>query len=461
MLPIGPIGAGNSPYSSTSAPAGNPLLIDPGELVKTGLLESAVPSVALHGNAQRVNYAATIRHRTKILRAACARFFQKRRGRAAYYRFRDEQRDWLDEYALFSALKRARRGAAWSRWPKDERLRRRAALRSARKSLRDEIEFECFCQFTFARQWSNFKGFCNRIGLGLIGDIPIFVSYDSADVWANRELFKLDADGRPAVVSGVPPDMFSDTGQLWGHPLYRWSRHRSSGYAWWIERFRKTLGQFDAVRIDHFLGFNRCWNVPGAARTARHGRWVSSPGKELLGAVRAALGEVEIIAEDLGVRVPNAIALRDQFGFPGLRVLQNGFGEDARYDQPHNYPRQCVAYTGTHDTPPVKLWFERIARDRRRGRDGLTVRERALRYTAGSSDSIAADMVRCLYGSPADLAIVPMQDVLGLGAGGLMNRPGVARGNWEWRMRAGAASERCAAWLRTLAETYERRVGSH
>jgi 4-alpha-glucanotransferase len=460
MLPVGPPGPGNSPYSARSAFAGGPLLISLERLAEEGLLERGdlVATRALRSTC--VAYPAVTQFRTTRLRRAYAAFLGRKRAHAAFEQFCHAEREWLADYALYAALRRAHGTREWLHWPRNLRLRQPAALRHARTELADEIKFEQFCQFQFHRQWQALRRYAHAHGVGLIGDVPIFVAHDSADVWAHRELFQLDADGRPKVVSGVPPDYFSRSGQLWGHPHYRWPRHRATGFAWWLARLRRTFTQFDAVRVDHFLGFHRVWAVSGRARTARHGRWMRTPGAELLATVRRKLGRVEIIAEDLGVVTPAATALRERYGFPGMRLLHFAFGNDAgdRYNQPHSYARECVVYPGTHDNDTTVAWFESLradARRRRRSRE-LTPYERVLRYTGTSGREIHWDIIRLAYASVANTAIIPLQDILGLGRTARMNRPGTPTGNWEWRATPGCLTDQLACRLRDLAAAYDR-----
>ena len=458
MLPIGPIGGGNSPYSSISGLSGGRHLISLDGLVEDGLLSRDDVKPLRSPRVDKVYYGAALRYREQRLRAAFETFRGRRRGRADYERFLEANRGWLDDFTLFRALKHAHGQTPWPMWDRELASRKRAALRRAREELRERIEYEQFLQYVFDRQWFALKRYCNKLGIGLIGDMPIFVSHDSCDVWASQSLYQLDQRGRPTVVSGVPPDYFSSTGQLWGHPLYNWRRHARSGYAWWVERFGNMFRRFDALRIDHFLGFNRLWNVPARAKTAMRGTWTKTPGDEIFRAVKEGLGTLPIIAEDLGLLVPDAAALRDRWGFPGMRVLQFAFdGDDkARYDQPHRYPTNCVAYTGTHDNNTTTGWFQSLPRRGGKGPDGLSTRERTLGYTGTSGKQIHLDFIRLVYGSAANTAIIPMQDALGLDARARMNFPSTPRGNWEWRMRPTAASPELARQLRSLAETYER-----
>ncbi|MFQ5805014.1 MAG: 4-alpha-glucanotransferase [Phycisphaerae bacterium] len=461
MLPIGPIGPGNSPYSSVSAFAGGRHLINLDLLVKDGLLAPGDVEPLRTPREDKVHYASVLPYREQRLRRAFANFQRRGRQRTGFERFCAENRGWLDDYTLFCALKRAYKDVAWTRWDRAVAFRRVAAIRSARRELREEIEYEQLLQYLFDHQWFALKRYCNQRGVSLIGDLPIFVSHDSCDVWANQSLYKLDKQGQPTVVSGVPPDYFSRTGQLWGHPLYRWERHAKTGYAWWVERFGNMLNRFDAIRIDHFLGFNRLWNIPAGAKTALRGTWTKSPGDEVFHAVKRALGSLPIIAEDLGLLIPEAAALRDRWGFPGMRVLQFAFDgtRKALYDQPHRYLRNCVAYTGTHDNNTTVGWFQSLPKRGRKGPDRLTVRQRALHYAGSDGRKIHEDFIRLLYVSVANTAIIPMQDALGLDARARMNFPSTLRGNWEWRARAAALSRDLAGCLRSLAEAYERASG--
>lgn len=456
MLPIVPVGPGNSPYSSTSAFAGTALLVDLEALAQEGLLTRGELRPPPGMRADRVRYSAVERFRLSRLRLAQRRFSRDGRAQqsAVFERFRTDQADWLDDYTLFRALATRYRTTAWHKWPRELRRREPRALARARQELAGEIDFHAFIQFQFERQWAALRAYAGARGVGLMGDVPIFVAGESSDVWANQALFRLDAFGRAKEVSGCPPDSFSRTGQLWGHPLFAWPAHEKSRFRWWIARFRRTLALFDAVRIDHFLGFYQHWVVSGRAKTAQHGHYEKSPGRALFRAVHAAIRRPQIVAEDLGNVVPGAVELRDACGYPGMRILQNAFWEGARFDQPHNYPRNCVAYTGTHDNETALGWFRGL--DARRGADGLTTRARALRYLNAGAGEIGAAMIRALYASPANTVIVPMQDILGLDNRARMNTPATARGNWEWRMKPAAATGQQARRLRELAETYER-----
>lgn len=460
MLPVNPPGPGNSPYSALSAFAGNPLLISLELLAEEGLLDRRECAAPRGLPADRVSFGPVTRFKLARLRRAFDGFLHGGGDKTrALARFCQENVGWLDDYALFMALRQAHRGRSWLTWEAEVRARRKPALLVALTTLRREVDFERFVQYQFERQWSILRRYAQQHGVGLIGDIPIFVAHESSDVWTHPELFDLRPDGRPRTVSGVPPDLFSRSGQLWNHPQYRWSRHEQTGFAWWLARFARTKAQFDAVRIDHFLGFHRVWAVPGGARHAVRGKWVRTPGAALFAAVRRKLGRVEIIAEDLGLAVPEAIALRERLGFPGMRLLQCAFGNDAgdRYNQPHTYPANCVVYPGTHDNETLAGWLMRIeAESRKRSARGLTPYARLLRYLGRDRGALHWEVIRLALASPANTAIIPAQDLLGLDNRARMNTPATTRGNWAWRLRPRQLTARLAARLRDMAEAYGR-----
>lgn len=437
MLPLGGLGPGNSPYMSPSAFAGNELLIALEPLHAAGWLaaEELVPAPAFDDD--RADYAALRPWRMARLRRAAERFFAAPRGEAyaRYAAFCHAARDWLDDYALFMAIEARQGGRPWQAWPPALARREPAALREASRSLAAECDFRRFCQWCFDRQWQALRACAAARGVALIGDLPIFVAAHSADVWAHPHLFELAADGRPRVVAGVPPDYFSATGQRWGNPLYRWAAHAEDGYRWWRARLRRVLALCDSVRIDHFRGFEAYWEIPAAAPTALEGRWRPGPGQALLAALAEALparpsaapAVPPIIAEDLGLITPAVDALRRAAALPGMRVLQFAF--DGRADNPylpHNYEADTVVYTGTHDNDTVLGWWS-----------GLTpqVQDYVRRYLGVDGRAIHWDLIRAASASVARLSIVPMQDVLGLGAAARMNRPGAPDGTWEWRFR--------------------------
>ncbi len=460
VMPLGPPGAGHSPYSSTSAFAGNVTLIGPESLVEDGWLAEADIRGAPERPRQRVNYARAIECKQDLIEAAFRTFTGQNdpTRQRDYAEFRQRASGWLEDYALFAALADEHAGAPWPTWESGLVKRAPDALARARHRLRARIERHCFAQYLFFRQWHGLKRHANEKGIRVIGDMPIFVAHNSADVWARPHLFKLRADGQPAVVAGVPPDAFSATGQLWGNPVYAWERMREDGFAWWCDRVRHTLGLVDVVRVDHFRGFAACWEVAADAATAEHGRWVEAPGRDLFREVMKALGteDLPIIAEDLGTITADVHRLRDELGFPGMRVLQFAFSGDPHDTHlPHEYPSAAVAYTGTHDNDTVVGWF----RSRSRAAAGEAERrERAncLRYLGTNGSEINWSFIRAVHMSVADIAVAPLQDLLGLGSSARMNTPGVALGNWRWRFREGALTAELRRRMREMTAIYGR-----
>ncbi len=448
LLPLGPAGCGHSPYSARSAFAGNPLLISPELLVAEGLLAAAEVEHPPVFPADRVDFAAVAVWKDGLFRAAFRTFLSQGR-RAEFDRFVLANAAWLPDFALFMAL-RSEHAGAWQDWPAPLARREAAALAAERTRLADEIAYHAFLQYQFARQWERLRAHAHASGVRLFGDIPIFVADDSADVWAHQRLFRLDAGGRPLVAAGVPPDYFSPTGQLWGNPVYRWDALAAEGYSWWIERFRRAFELVDLARVDHFRGFESSWQVPAGETTAERGDWVPGPGLDFLARVARALGPLPIVAEDLGVITPAVHALRKAAGFPGMKVLQFAFSGDP-HDPflPHNHEPDAVVYTGTHDNDTTRGWFASI---------GVEERERLWRYLGHRTGDVevVADLVRLAYGSVARLAVVPMQDVLGLGSEARMNVPAVADGNWAWRLRWENVAIERAAWFKDLATIYGR-----
>ncbi len=461
ILPLGPTGYGESPYACYSAFAGNTLLISPEVLVTEGLLDRSDLPVESSHSAERVEFQRVQESKTNLLCKAYARYQQTTDTtlRSAFETFAQRYADWLDDYALFRALKDAHGGIAWNDWEPALVRRTPAALERAREQLQEEVEAQMFYQFLFFRQWFELKNYCNERGIRMVGDLPIFVAHDSADVWTNPEQFKLGKNGNPLVVAGGPPDYFSTTGQLWGNPLYNWDRMLEDGFKWWIKRVEATLNVVDIVRVDHFRGFAACWEIPGGDKTAERGRWVEAPGRELFTAIRRALGELPIIAEDLGVITPDVVALRDEFGFPGMRILQFAFGSDTKnIDLPHNYEQNIVAYTGTHDNDTTVGWFSSVAGEGSTRTAKQIERERGfcLEYLKTDGNEIHWDFTRALLASVANTAIVPLQDLLGLGTEARMNLPNTTAGNWAWRFKANALTNEIAARLGKLTEVYGR-----
>ncbi|KAB8141306.1 4-alpha-glucanotransferase [Chloroflexia bacterium SDU3-3] len=428
VMPLGPTGYGDSPYQCFSAFAGNPLLINLEALVAQGLLAQADLADTPAFPRDHVDYGWIIPFKIAALRRAFERMQASDSAgmRQAINHFRAANAAWLDDYALFAAIKAAHGGASWNTWEDDIARHQPEALQRWAAQLSEEVQFHAFMQFLFFQQWGQLKSYANERGIQIIGDIPIFVAYDSADVWGNREIFALDEQGEPTVVAGVPPDYFSATGQRWGNPLYRWDVLEKRGFDWWVSRFRAMLNMVDIIRLDHFRGFAAYWEVPASEETAINGRWVPGPGARLFEAIKAELGSLPIIAEDLGVITPDVEELRDQFEFPGMKVLHFAFGDDDPENayQPHNYPTRCVVYTGTHDNDTTLGWWQAM---------GDTERARVQTYLARDGHDICWDMVRLAFASVAEIAVVPLQDVLGLGSEARMNTPGQPGGNWGWR----------------------------
>ena len=432
MLPVGPTGYRDSPYQSPSTFAGNPLLIDLTDLVDQDLLtrEEVEPLEKLP--KPNVDFGSLIAQKSQLLATAASRMKADRQLEAFL------STPWLENYAAYTALKDSHQLAPWTDWSEDLALRRQPALKNALALVRPRMELEVAIQYLFDRQWQALREHCHRLGVELIGDLPIFVAHDSADVWANPELFELDNSGNPTVVAGVPPDYFSKTGQRWGNPIYRWQTHKADGYSWWKERVQASLARFDLVRVDHFRGFIGYWEIPASEETAVKGRWAPGPGADLFENL-AAEKSLPIIAEDLGVITPEVTALREQFGFPGMRVAQFGFDDESNtaLHHPDNYPRDVVAYTGTHDNDTTVGWFwgDNQRHDRRR----LTKGRRQLLAKVGTPnrinwESINWDLIGLVLDSQAKTAIIPVQDLLGLGSEARMNTPGKEEGNWTWRM---------------------------
>lgn len=461
VLPLGPTGYGDSPYQCFSAFAGNPLLIDLDSLAAEGLLEAGELAAAPDFSEDGVDYEGVVRFKLPLLDRAAERFQANALAseRAEFGLFRTTHAGWLEDYALFMAAKEAHGGSAWVEWEPELAAREPKALARLARENAGLVEARCLWQWLFFRQWTALRRHCRARGVEIMGDLPIFVAHDSADVWAHRELFQLEPDGRPSVVAGVPPDYFSATGQLWGNPLYDWDVLAESGYRWWIERFRAALELLDVVRLDHFRGFEAYWEVQGGETTASKGRWVKGPGASLFEALRAALGELPIVAENLGVITPEVEALREQFGFPGMTILQFAFGTDPQGPgfRPHNYVRDLVAYTGTHDNDTtVGWWTSGVGDSTRTSQEAKAERELAAKYLDAAGREIHWAMIRALMVSVADTVVIPLQDVLGLGSEARMNLPGRPSGNWRWRVKPGAFDETLRERLRELTVLYGR-----
>jgi 4-alpha-glucanotransferase len=465
VLPLGPTGYGDSPYQCFSAFAGNPYLISFDALIEDGLLLKDDFADMPDFHASRVDYGLLIPWKLELLQKAFSRFSLARSGVTVrsedealineFDIFRADNASWLDDYSLFMSLKEANGGGAWSDWDASLRKRKKSAMKEARKEHEESISRYSFYQFLFFRQWNELRAYASERHITIIGDIPIFIAYDSADAWANPDLFFLDKNSIPIVVAGVPPDYFSATGQLWGNPLYRWKVHEKTGYAWWLERFRSVLKFVDVVRLDHFRGFAGYYEIPFGQKTAERGRWVKGPGKGFFTTISSALGGAErsaedtlpIIAEDLGVITQDVVELRDSYNLPGMKILQFGFTSPDDPFLPHHYPVNCVAYTGTHDNDTACGWF-----------DSAPEHERAfaLRYLNTDGHDFAWDLIRTVWSSVAVYAITPMQDALRLGTESRMNFPSRLGGNWEWRMSEEDMSNELAGRIFELNQLYSR-----
>lgn len=428
VLPLNPTGYGDSPYQSFSAFAGNPYLISPALLLEDDLLTAEDLLDRPDFPDDHVEYGDVINWKVTLLDRAYQRFqeIDNHLLKVEMSRFQASEAAWLEDFALFMAIKETNGLVSWDQWPDPLRLHETAALETFRIENAERIQRHVFRQFLFFRQWQRLHEYATEQGIGIIGDIPIFVAFDSADAWGHPELFYMDEDRRPTFIAGVPPDYFSPTGQLWGNPIYLWDAHEQTGYAWWIDRIRATLRHVDFLRLDHFRGFAGYWEIPAGMPTAEIGRWMPGPGLPLFQAIRAALGGLPIIAEDLGEITPDVIELRDTLNLPGMKVMQFAFQSDP-HDPflPHNYPRNCVAYTGTHDNDTSIGWYA-TAPERER--------DLARRYLARSGDDISWDLIRAVWSSPALFAVAPLQDFLSLGTEGRMNLPGRPGGNWTWRL---------------------------
>lgn len=459
ILPLGPTGYGDSPYQSLSTFAGNPVWIGFDWLIEDGLLTrkdlAAFPAFPDH----HVDFGPVLQAREALLDKVGRSFARRASGelKDAFEAFCEQQRDWLDDFALFLALKRAHDLRPWVEWAPELVRREPSALNAARRRLASALKQAKVEQFLFDRQWHRMRAVARERGLSFIGDIPIFVAHDSADVWARPELFFLDEQGRPTTVAGVPPDYFSATGQLWGNPLYRWDRHEADDYAWWTSRMRRILDLVDIVRIDHFRGFAAYWEIPAGETTAINGRWVNGPGAAFFDALKRQLGhEPAIIAEDLGVITPDVEALRDRFGFPGMRILQFAFGDDdkAADYRPESYPPNCVVYTGTHDNDTTVGWFHsKPGEGSTRDAESIAEeRKHILAYLGTDGSNIHWDLIELALKSNANTAIAPLQDLMGLDSSARMNTPGVPGGNWRWRFTWDRLDEtivnRMAHWTR-------------
>lgn len=456
ILPLGPTGYGDSPYQSFSTFAGNPYFIDLAALAGEGLLTDAESrEYDSEEQDESIDYEKIYKTRFKVLKKAHERFRDRMAGahheREAYEKFVSENDFWLDDYSLYMAVKDKNDGVSWNEWDAPLKNREEEALSEAREELAEEISFYKFQQYEFDRQWKKLHSYANEQGVKIIGDIPIYVAFDSADTWAAPQMFQFDENNEPEGVAGCPPDAFSATGQLWGNPLYDWEYHKKTGYEWWIRRIEHCLKLYDVVRIDHFRGFDEYYSIPYGETTAINGQWLPGPGMDLFRAIEEKLGRPEIIAEDLGFLTPSVLKLLKDSGFPGMKVLQFAF--DARESSnylPHTYPENCVVYTGTHDNDTTRGWYHAV---------GKCARDFAKEYMCKprlDEDSLAEDFICLAMGSVADLCVIPMQDYLGLGSEARINIPSTLGGNWVWRMKKGQFDEETAAEIYRVTKLYGR-----
>jgi 4-alpha-glucanotransferase len=443
----------NSPYHSISAFACNPLLLSPEFLFQQGFLGQYKPEPLTQFNEALVDYPCVVEFKNELFEKAYHQFKGYPRP-DDFMLFCERQSGWLDDFALFMALKSHYGGKVWNSWSQELRDRDARALQSAKAELREECEKQKLLQYFFFKQWFALKGYCNQKGIKIIGDMPIYVVHDSAEVWVHPEIFYLDHEKMPSVVAGVPPDYFSETGQLWGNPVYRWDVLMQTGYDWWRRRVGHNLGLFDLVRIDHFRGFIAFWEIPARERTAIHGRWVTAPGKDFFQFLSEEFPDLPIIAEDLGIITQDVWEVMNHFCFPGMKVLLFAFGEGLPTNPyvPHNHVKNCVVYTGTHDNNTVRGWFENETRpeDRRR----------LFQYLGRevSAENVHLELIRLAMMSVADMAIIPMQDILGLAGGARMNQPAKKQGNWRWRLMHGQLTDSIKKQIREMTEIYGRAI---
>jgi len=450
ILPIGPTGFGDSPYQLFSTFAGNPYFIDLEKLTEEGLLTTEECEECDFGDDPRyIDYGKLYKYRFALLRKAYQRSNIDKNIK--FYEFASENAYWLDDYALYMAIKDHFGGKSFIEWEEDIRLRKPEGLKKYKEKLKDDIEYHKFIQFLFSSQWSSLKTYANNNGIKIIGDIPIYVAFDSADTWANPELFQLDEDCNPIAVAGCPPDAFAPTGQLWGNPLYNWGYHKKTGYEWWIKRIAYSFKLYDVVRIDHFKGFDEYYSIPFGEKTAVNGHWEKGPGYDFFEALERQLGKLNIIAEDLGFITESTRKLLEKTRYPGMKVLEFAFDSREESDYlPHNYDRNCVVYTGTHDNDTIKGWFNSIPQEDR---------NYALRYLNNDGknpDNIHWDFIRLAMQSVADICIIPIQDYLGLGSEGRINIPSTVGSNWRWRLLEGEITDELLMKIKEITFLYGR-----
>ncbi len=448
-FPLGPTGYGDSPYQCFSAFAGNPLLISPELLEKEGLLSKKDLMDVPEFNSYSIEFGRVIEFKSDLLKKAFHNFIKEKKVKDICSQFIEENSFWLEDYSLFMAAKTFHGGICWNEW--DSSIAFRKDLKTWKNKLADEIDYQIFIQYTFRKQWNDLKNYVNENGIKIIGDLPIFIAYDSSDLWANKELFTVNDDGSLKFVAGVPPDYFSATGQLWGNPLYKWNEMEKDDFLWWRKRISNLLGMVDIIRIDHFRGFDAYWEIPGGEETAIKGRWVKAPGHKLFNSIKNSLGKLPIIAEDLGVITDSVEKLRDDFGFPGIKILQFGLGENGEKKfLPHNHIPNCVVHTGSHDNETT-AGFLKSEIEKKSG-----VYEWTQNYFNYYGDNMTYELIRAAYSSVANICVIPMQDILHLDNEARMNFPGRLGGNWGWRFTWDQVSEDLASWYKKMTILFER-----
>ncbi|MHA2251401.1 MAG: 4-alpha-glucanotransferase [Candidatus Kariarchaeaceae archaeon] len=451
ILPLGPTGFGDSPYQTLSAFAGNPNLISIDGLHELNLLDDGDLPKKLEFSKDKVEYGKAIPIKSRLLRKAYHNYEANNQGlKKLFTKFKEENAFWLDDFAVFMGLKISFDQTAWNDWPEEYRNRKSPSVTSWEENNTTYVEYHKFVQFTFYYQWSQVKKYSDELKISIIGDLPIFVAYDSSDVWANPELFSLNEDGSPVYIAGVPPDRYSSTGQRWGNPIYNWDKIISEDFKWWIQRIKQTLKQVDIIRLDHFIGYENYWRIPAYETTAINGEWIKAPGELLFKKLKQTLGSLPFIAEDLGVLTPEVENLRDRLGFPGMRILQFAFSDHwdpSNPNLPHNFKNHCIVYTGTHDNKTTLGWFKSVPKK---------TQSFILDYANSIEDEIVKNMIRLAISSPANLVIIPMQDILRVGKQGRMNFPGKSFGNWKWRFRWEQVNSDMGNELAHLTQLYGR-----
>ncbi len=451
VFPLGPTGYGDSPYQCFSAFAGNPLLISIEKLIEENLLSESEIGAIPQYDPHKIDYGSVINYKNDLLRKAFENYKTKNNSNSDYENFCNNNKEWLDDYALFMACKNYHGGIVWKDWDQEIAFRKPGAAEAWNKKLADDVFYQKFLQYTFYNQWRKVKEYANGKGIQIIGDLPIFIAYDSSDLWANKELFTVNNEGNLETVAGVPPDYFSETGQLWGNPLYKWEEMAKDNYLWWQKRFSKMYEFIDIVRIDHFRGFEAYYEIPGDAETAINGTWRKAPGYELFETLKKELGDVPIIAEDLGVITKEVRELRDHFNFPGMKILQFAFGDEGdKQFLPHNHIKNCVVYTGSHDNDTTRAFFEKEKEN------GSGIYEWSQKYLNYYGNDIRYEIIRTAYSSVANIVVVPLQDWLNLGADARMNFPGTLGGNWTWRFTWNQIPEGLAYHINELTIMFER-----